>query len=104
MTLGDRLAAATIELPGTETTATPDGGLVWSRGTRPFASASADGSIAEFGLDPVVADAACRTPDVAPSGRGSGWISLAPVELDEQTVDRAVAWLASAYRRVEPRN
>lgn len=104
MTLGDRLTAATVDLPGVELAAGADGGLVWSRGGRPFATLSVDGGMAEFGLDPAVADAALRTPDVLAADRGPGWVRLTPVRLDEGTVDRAIAWLASAYRLLEPRN
>ncbi len=104
MTLADRLTAAAADLPGAEPSTASDGSLIWSRSGRPFAVMSADGAVAEFGLDPAVADAARRTPDVDGSARGPGWVRLAPNELDGETVDRAVAWLASAYRRLKPRD
>ncbi len=104
MTLGDVLAEATVDLSGTETTASEDGALTWSRAGRPFATASADGAEAEFGLDTAVAEAASRTPDAVPCDRGPGWIRFSPSALDAPAIDRAVAWLASAYRRAEPRN
>ena len=103
-TLGELLAEATLDLPGSVLTTSPEGAGTWSRGGRPFASVSMDGSAAEFDLDPAVAAAAIRTPDVAPSGRGPGWITFAPTELDDHAADRAVAWLASAHRRVGPRD
>ncbi len=104
MNLRDLLEEEAADLPGTEPTTGPDGSLTWVRTGRTFATASADGSSAEFALDPAVADAAARTPDVTPSERGPGWVVFAPLELDDHAADRAVAWLASAHRRAEPRN
>jgi hypothetical protein len=52
----------------------------------------------EVRLRPAVADAALKTPDVAPSGRGRGWVRFAPSELDDFARDRAAAWLESAVR------
>jgi hypothetical protein len=104
MTLAEVLSDEAMGLAGVESSVTPGGGTTWSRGGRPFAALSADGSTAEFGLDPGVAAAAIRTPDVAASGRGSGWVAFRPAELDDHAVDRAVAWLASAHRRAGPRD
>jgi hypothetical protein len=104
VTLGNRLAEASIDLAGAAMTTSPDGGLTWARGDRPFATVSADGSNAEFGLDPAVAEAALRTPDVSPSEVGPGWVRFAPAALDDRAIDRAVAWFASAHRRLQPRN
>ena len=92
------------DLPDTVVAEAADGSLTWSRGGRLFAVASVDGDRAEFGLDPVVADAAARTPDVTPSVRGTGWVTFAPQALDDHAADRAVAWLASAHRRSGPRD
>jgi hypothetical protein len=104
MTLLDLLQEASLELPGTHAAIEPDGSITWSRGRRPFATAAADGSSAEFALDPAVADAATRTPDVTISGRGPGWVTFTPADLDDHAADRATAWLASAHRRLEPQN
>ena len=87
------------DLPDTVIAEAVDGSLTWSRDGRLFAVASLDGDRAEFGLDPVVADAATRTPDVTPSARGAGWVVFAPQAIDDHAADRAVAWLASAHRR-----
>jgi hypothetical protein len=92
------------ELPGAESAIGADGSITWSRGSRPFAVVTADGSSAEFALDPAVADAATRTPDVTLSSRGPGWVNFAPKDLDDHAADRAAAWLASAHRRLELRN
>jgi hypothetical protein len=54
----------------------------------------------EILLDPIVATAAARTPDAAHSGRGEGWLAFTPASLDRFALDRAEAWLRSAYRRV----
>ena len=104
MTVRELLEEAAADLPGSEPTLGPDGSITWSRGNRPFAIVSADGNSAEFALDPAVADAATRTPDVTTSGRGPGWVSFAPADLDDHAADRATAWFASAHRRLELRN
>lgn len=102
MTLGELLADSATDLAGCSVETGRDGGRTWSRNRRPFAWASADGRTAEFLLDPAVADAAVRTPDVAHSSRGPGWVAFTPAELDDHAADRAVAWFASAYRRTGP--
>jgi hypothetical protein len=104
MTLGELLSEAAADLEAVVAARSPDGGLTWSRSGQPFAAASADGAAAEFDLDPAVAAAAIRTPDVVPSGRGPGWVAFRPAEIDDHAADRAVAWLASAHRRVGPRD
>jgi hypothetical protein len=104
MNLRDLLDEEAAELAGVEPVVGSDGSVAWTRGGRPFAIVTSDGASAEFALDPAVADAAARTPDVAPSGRGPGWVAFAPTILDDHAADRAVAWLASAHRRQEPRN
>ena len=104
MTLGELLAEVALELAGIEVGRSSDGTTTWSRGARPFASLSAAGATASFHLDPMVAAAAVRTPDVAPSPLGPGWVEFTPVELDEHGADRAAAWFASAHRRLEPLN
>lgn len=104
MNLRELLEEEAGDLPGAVATVAADGSETWSRGGRVFAVVSADGSVAEFALDPVVADAATRTPDVTLSARGPGWVAFAPEVLDEHGADRAAAWLASAHRRLVPRN
>jgi len=91
-------------LPGAEPSLASDGSVTYSRGDRLFAVVSPEGDTADFALDPAVADAATRTPDVTPSTRGPGWVTFAPVDLDDHAADRAAAWLASAHRRLELRN
>jgi hypothetical protein len=104
VTLEDLLVDAASQLADIQAAIGPDGVVTWSRGGRPFALVARDGSSADFALDPAVAAAAVRTPDVIPSARGAGWVSFAPADLDDHAADRAVAWLASAHRRAEPRN
>jgi hypothetical protein len=82
-------------------TADAAGGFFWDRTGRRFATASADGQVAEFRLDPAVAAAALRTPDTKPSRRGQDWISFKPEGLDDHALDRAEAWFGSAWRRAE---
>jgi hypothetical protein len=79
------------------------GSLQWSRAGQVFAVLGADGSSAEFALDPAVAAAAARTPDVTPSGRGAGWVRFSPTALDDHGADRAAAWFASGHRRAAGR-
>jgi hypothetical protein len=104
MNLRELLEEEGAGLPGAEPSLGPDGSIIWSRAGHAFATVTADGSSAEFALDPLVADAATRTPDVSPSSRGTGWVTFSPTDLDDHAADRAVAWLASANRRAEPRN
>jgi hypothetical protein len=75
------------------------GAVTWSIGGRLFATVVGDR--AEFRLDPAVAAAALRTPDTSRSGRGGDWVAFAPAELDRHAIDRATAWLASAWRRAD---
>ena len=77
-----------------------DGSVTWSRGDRVFAAVSPDGSTASFLLDPLIAGAAARTPDVRPSSRGRGWVDLSPRAVDGHVADRAGAWFLSGYRRL----
>ena len=76
-----------------------DSGTVFTIDGRLFAVAAA--GLAEFRLDPPVAAAALRTPDARPSPRGAGWVAFRPAELDRHALDRATAWLASAWRRAD---
>lgn len=53
----------------------------------------------EVGLDTAVAKAALKTPGASTSRRGTGWIVFTPKVVDRFALDRAEAWLRSAYRR-----
>lgn len=102
MILREVLGDAAAGLADTEAATGAGGETTWSRGGRPFAVLSGDGNAAEFRLDAAVAAAATRTPDVVPSGRGSGWVRFQPAVLDDHGADRAAAWFASAHRRLVP--
>ena len=91
-------AAADVEA-AERTADAATGAIEWSIGGRVFATAV--GGRAEFRLDPAVAAAALRTPDTAPSGRGNDWVAFTPSDLDQHAIDRATAWLASAWRRAD---
>jgi hypothetical protein len=95
LTLADVLAAAAEGLEGVGAAATA-GVTTWSAAGRPFATLAADR--AEFRLDPLVARAALRTAQTAPSPRGADWVLFAPTALDDAAVDRAEAWFLSAHR------
>lgn len=100
MTLRELLDDAAAEVDDIETITAADGGVTWSRNGRPFAAIEGGGDAAEFALDPAVAAAAARTPDVGPSARGSGWVRFRPATLDDHAADRARAWFESAHRRL----
>ena len=93
------VAEAAAELEAVEEAATPGGGVEWSIDAIVFAAVN--GGRAEFRLDPMVAAAALRTPDTSPSPRGGDWVAFGPPELDRHAIDRATAWLASAWRRAD---
>jgi hypothetical protein len=98
--LRDLVTEVAAGLPGVEAKAAPRGSITWSSNGVAFAALRADGLTAEFRLDPAVAAAAMRTPEVIASERGPDWVTFAPAVLDDHGADRAAAWFASAYRRV----
>ena len=89
-------AEVVFDLPETRSLST-DGIVTWSRNGREFAVLGPSGI--ELLLDGPVAAAAARTPDAAPSPRGSDWIRFNPRQLDGHALDRLRAWLELAYRR-----
>jgi hypothetical protein len=97
--LQDVLEEAAAELDDVEEVEAA-GGVEWRRGGRAFAVAA--GEAAEFRLQGAVAAAAVRTPDTHSSPRGPEWVRFTPPELDGLALDRAEAWLASAWRNAEP--
>jgi hypothetical protein len=99
VTLRELLATVAADLDEVTAAPTVDGGTAWSREAAVFAVLGADGTTAEFQLDPAIAAAAVRTPDTAPSQRGHGWVRFRPPMLDGHAVDRATAWFISAFRR-----
>ena len=83
---------------------TEAGGLTtWSAGSPPTTFAMLAGGQAEFRLDPVIAQAALRTPDTVASPRGPEWVAFGPVVVDDGAVDRAEAWFLAAHRRASGR-
>jgi hypothetical protein len=96
VTIRELLEEAAADLDEVDEIETGDG-IEWRRGGRPFAAVS--GEVAEFRLDPLVAKAALRTPDTGPSSRGPDWVRFSPAVADDHAIDRAEAWLASAWRR-----
>jgi hypothetical protein len=100
VTLREILEASATETPGVEMGTDTDGATAWSYGGTVFAALSADGASASFLLDPIVANAAARTPDVKRSRRGDGWVDLTPKVVDRHVYDRARAWFLSGHRRL----
>jgi hypothetical protein len=99
-TLVGILDEAATDLEDAVRATTADGaGTEWSIGGVTFAGVAGDR--AEFRLDPAVAAAALRTPDTSHSPRGPDWVAFAPGDLDQHAIDRAQAWLASAWRRAD---
>ncbi len=70
--------------------------MEWSRAGIAFAAI--DGDALEVRLAAPVARAALRTPDTQPSDRGTEWVRFTPAALDQYAVDRATAWVQSAWR------
>jgi hypothetical protein len=90
--------AAATDLEAVDRRVTADG-PEWSIGGVTFAAIKANA--AEFRLARAVVEAALRTPGTARSARGPDWIEFRPAEIDRHAIDRATAWLASAWRRAD---
>jgi hypothetical protein len=99
-TLRDVIDAAAQSTPDVEVKTEPDGAVGWSIHGTTFAVLSADGGEASFLLDPIVAGAAARTPEVTRSARGPGWVDIRPRVVDGHVADRAGAWFQSGHRRL----
>jgi hypothetical protein len=97
-TLAEALQAEAADLDGVVVTEMP-GGIEWRRDGVEFASLVGDA--VEFRLSAAVAAAAMRTPGTGPSAKGPGWVRFRPAPVDGHALDRAVAWLGSASRRVD---
>jgi hypothetical protein len=95
-TLDERVEAVVAELADVERRR-EDESVGYSVAGRLFAVLMED--VLEAALDPAVAQAAVKTPDTMSSARGAGWIAFTPEEVDRFALDRAEAWLRSAYRR-----
>ena len=96
--IGALIEASAAELEAVDRQAV-GGGVEWSTGGIVFATVSGDR--AEFRLSRPVVGAAMRTPDTTASDRGPDWVAFAPLQLDRHAIDRAAAWLASAWRRAD---
>ena len=94
--LGALMEMATADLSGVDRHERGPA-LEWSIHGTVFAAVSGDR--AEYRLARPVVDAALRTPGTERSARGPDWVAFAPDELDGHAIDRAEAWLASAWRR-----
>jgi hypothetical protein len=71
----------------------------FKRDGRVFAAAS--GNVAEFQLDPEIAEAALGTPATTTSTRGGDWIRLTVDLSKPHDLDRVRAWFLSAWRYAE---
>jgi hypothetical protein len=93
---GGRVEAVIEELDGVSRQRTSTG-VAYEVNGRVFAVLAGDRL--ETRLDPVVSKAALRTPDTGASVRGAGWIAFTPASIDRFALDRAGAWVRSAYQR-----
>lgn len=57
------------------------------------------GDVLEVLLDPIVGSAALRTSGTRALPGKAGWLAFAPATIDRFALDRAEAWVRSAYRR-----
>jgi hypothetical protein len=96
-TLDERVESVVEELDGVER-AREGESVTYLAGGTAFAVLLQD--VLEVALDPAVAKAALRTANTLPSPRGAGWIAFTPEAIDRFALDRAEAWVRSAYRRV----
>jgi len=94
-TLAERVEAVIAELEGVAVVQSGDERELRAGG-RLFAAVADDAL--EVVLDPAVAAAARRTPDVSGSARGPAWVRFRPVVVDRFALDRAESWLRSAHR------
>jgi hypothetical protein len=92
-TLDDVIAALLDEAREVETTAASD----YTRNGVAFAARPSE-NVVEFRLGDEIGEAALRTPDTGPSGRGLGWVRFAPPAWDEMAFDRVEAWFRVAWR------
>jgi len=93
--LATRIEAIAAAIPGIERHAVPEGTRYLLGGVE-FAAISR--GLASFRLRQDVAVAALKTPGVAASDRGPGWVELVARHLDQFTLDRATSWFAAAAR------
>lgn len=77
-------------------------GTEFSHGRAVFASAH--GNVAEFRLDPEIADAVLGTPSTEISKRGPDWVRLTGAADKPEDLDRARAWFLSASRNATPKS
>lgn len=94
--LGALIEMAVAELSGVDRHERGDD-VEWS--VQGIVFAAVNGDRAEFGLARQVVEAALRTPGTERSARGPDWVAFAPADFDAHAIDRAEAWLASAWRR-----
>jgi hypothetical protein len=92
-TLGDVLAGLLDEAGEVETPVDRE----YARGGVTFAARPTD-DVVELRLGEEIGEAAMRTPETGPSGRGPDWVRFAPHEWDEHAFDRLEAWFLVAWR------
>ena len=94
--LDERVEAVIAELDGVER-ARDGESVTYLIGGVAFAVLMQD--VLEVALDPAVGRAALKTGNTLASSRGGGWIAFTPEAIDRFALDRAEAWVRSAYRR-----
>jgi hypothetical protein len=97
--LADLAASVVAELG--EVTVAGDGGVtVYRRGATVFARATIDAL--ELRLPEDIAEAALRTPDTLAVPGQPGWVRFVPNDTERHVIDRATAWLQTAWRHAGP--
>ena len=92
----DDLAVGLAEELG-EVTKTVDGDMTsYERGGSAFARASA--AVLEVRLPADIGEAALQTPDTTTIPGERGWIRFTPATAERHVIDRAQAWLHTAWR------
>lgn len=93
ISLGDVIADLLDEIDDVEML----GDREYARNGVAFAARTAE-NVIELRLGNEIADAARRTPDTAPSERGTGWVRFSPQIWDDYAQDRVRAWFRVAWR------
>jgi hypothetical protein len=93
LSLGDLLAELLDETADVSLSATRE----YAHDGVAFAHRTGEETI-DLKLGAEIGEAALRTPDTHPSGRGPDWISFTPKAWDDMAADRLRAWFRVAWK------
>jgi len=94
----DLAAAIELAVAGLEYVERRENGSTIEFSRRGKVFAAIEDQAASYRLSPAVTRAAMATPDTRKSERGADWVTFSPSSLARFALDRAVAWLESAWR------